>query len=621
MQSEKPAPGILLVGAPQPVEKRPFVLSASQIDVFAGPSGCQAKWGFQYISRLPRRTSESAERGTRLHKIQEAYLKHGLYPADHGEPIARLAMAGWKHLPPREAVDPRMVEGNFSLKRDGIDWTGQIDLLHVSKGRVWVIDHKTTGNPRYALTPTTIRENIQAMLYTWAAGELSGLREIDLRWIYYQTNTTGKTWTTDARISTAEASDFLQKKIDAPAKRAIQLLRERPDPQTLPKNPAACGAYGGCPYAGVPCRLDTKGALTALFGLPSTSEIGSPHMQAPPPGFPPPPPGFPPPNTAPTAPMATPSQQTLGELLGRVQASPPAPPIMAPPADLSAALAAMPPAPPMPPPAPPMPPAPAHIVTPPPENTAPAVPPGTPMAEPPRGTWYRDDYGRDVYGCLHCAAWLLPEQVFASDKAGACPHCTQRVNQFDGGYQAIAQRFNPPPAAAPVASPPAAAPAAAPPVASPPVAAPPVAPGPALPPPPAPPPALGSGEEPPKKRGRPKGSKNAPRGASDSLARVPGPTEIGTLYVGCMPDDESAVPLHDFVTACEALIRTKPEHAALEDWRDVDFGKGPAVLAIAARHVQFGSCDIHVSDARDAAFLAIRGILESFASRIVRATV
>jgi len=603
MQSEKPAEGVLLVGEPRAVETPTFDLSASQIEVFAGPSGCQAKWGFQYISRLPRRESASAQKGTALHKIQERYLKEGLYPADHNDPLSRLAMAGWQHLPPRETVDSRFVEGSFRLARDGVVWRGQIDLLHVSRGRVWVIDHKTTGSPKYALTPGTIRENVQAMLYAWVAGELSGLREIDLRWIYYDTRSENRTWVTDARVSTEEASTFLEKKIDAPAKRAIQLLRERPDPQTLPKNPAACRAYGGCPYAGVPCRLDTSGALTALFGLPATPQIGS-HMQAPPPGFPPPPPGFPPPPPPPgVAPMATPSQTALGDLLSRVQAAPPAPPLVPPTADLATALSAV--APPMPPP----PPAPAHIVSPPPENTPAPIPPQTPTAEPPRGTWFRDDYGRDVYGCLHCPAWLLPEQVFANDKAGACPSCNSRVNQFDGGYQAIAQRFNPPPVAAPPPMPP-----------PPPALAAPEPPPPALPPPP--PPALAapvpSAEE-PKKRGRPKGSKNAPK--ADAAPRVSGPTEIGTLYIGCMPDDESAVSIFDFVSACEGLIRTKPEHAALEDWRDIDYGKGAAVLAIAARHVQFGACDLYVPDARDPAFVALRGVLESFAGRIVRATV
>jgi transcription termination factor NusB len=61
------------------------------------------------------------------------------------------------------------------------------------------------------LTAGTIRENVQAMLYAWVAGELSGLREIDLRWIYYDTRSENRTWVADARVSTEEASAFLEK--------------------------------------------------------------------------------------------------------------------------------------------------------------------------------------------------------------------------------------------------------------------------------------------------------------------------------------------------------------------------------------------------------------------------
>jgi hypothetical protein len=88
-----------------------------------------------------------------------------------------------------------------------------------------------------------------------------------------------------------------------------------------------------------------------------------------------------------------------------------------------------------------------------------------------------------------------------------------------------------------------------------------------------------------------------------------------------MPDDDSSAHFADFVAACEAQIRKAPGFENVADWREIDYGKGAAALVVAARHVPFGACDMHVSDPRNPAFVVLRDTLEALASRVVRATV
>lgn len=159
------------------------------------------------------------------------------------------------------------------LRVHGVLWAGFRDLLvrptradceRLGLGAAskwWLHDYKSTADiARWSLTPDKLRDDVQCNLYGLDACELLDLSEIDARWIYFETKKVRRA----AEVRTVVHADRALEILEPQAKLARE-LDEIDTSAHAPKNPRACGDYGGCPHhisAGGPC--DARRSIGAL---------------------------------------------------------------------------------------------------------------------------------------------------------------------------------------------------------------------------------------------------------------------------------------------------------------------------------------------------------------------
>jgi len=213
------------------------LLSASQFKTF---ESCNRKWGFTYVEGLRQPPTASTQLGTEVHTCAEAWLSSGTFPDLKSKPGAIFA-PGIEHLPkPSKDLE---VESYFEFQGfrgyiDCVDLTGEIPL---------VIDHKTTKNPYYALTPEKLRRDVQAIVYAASIFDrVPNASSLLLRWVYYRT-TTPQAFKVEVKVSRSEIDtafdDILERS------RSVSILREiSTDARGIPRNLNHCNAFGGCPF-------------------------------------------------------------------------------------------------------------------------------------------------------------------------------------------------------------------------------------------------------------------------------------------------------------------------------------------------------------------------------------
>ena len=213
------------------------LLSASQFKTF---ESCNRKWGFTYVEGLRQPPTASTQLGTEVHTCAEAWLSSGTFPDLKSKPGAIFA-PGIEHLPkPSKDLE---VESYFEFQGfrgyiDCVDLTGEIPL---------VIDHKTTKNPYYALTPEKLRRDVQAIVYAASIFDrVPNASSLLLRWVYYRT-TTPQAFKVEVKVSRSEIdtafNDILERS------RSVSILREiSTDARGIPRNLNHCNAFGGCPF-------------------------------------------------------------------------------------------------------------------------------------------------------------------------------------------------------------------------------------------------------------------------------------------------------------------------------------------------------------------------------------
>ena len=309
-------------GAVQPPPPPPAKISASQLDTFAQ---CMAKWGYQYLDGHRPPPHPSAQCGTRVHEILEAWLSRGTPPdpnevlviGDRVYEVGKIALAGLYNLP---APGPHHdVEGEFTVPfMSGYPalWRGFIDssylvhqqatqqdvLLTLSDGaqvlgRVEVVpeilDHKTTTNLDYRKTREDLLTDIQAMIYAWVGlTRVPEAPRVNLRWVYYKTSKPYKSEVTYTTVTREHVMRMLalweELAIAGPLRAKALGLRG----SQLPKNARACGRYGGCPHKDVRCRLtreerieaamSTQPDLVAMINQAKDALAGQPSPPPPP---------------------------------------------------------------------------------------------------------------------------------------------------------------------------------------------------------------------------------------------------------------------------------------------------------------------------------------------------
>lgn len=222
--------------------------SASAVSLFdPGRGGCNRKWYFERVMKVPRAQHPAAVNGQRIHKVLE-----DLYTGALTEIPAVLRPAfdrGHLPTPPAPLVE---VELDFRAIGDRFQigaWraNGRIDLLIREPGCPVVLDLKTSSSYRYSATEETLARDVQAILYSAVAQELTG--EKTSRFGHVQVLTTVRP---DSRLVMVDMPaqhviDQMQGSI-IPAVLAMQDAEHALTVADLPANRGACQSYGGCPF-------------------------------------------------------------------------------------------------------------------------------------------------------------------------------------------------------------------------------------------------------------------------------------------------------------------------------------------------------------------------------------
>jgi len=216
-------------------------VSASQLRLF---SRCPRKWYYQYILGLPSPVGPAAELGKRVHTCLEERLITGEWPRlEVADPkVLAIAKSGEQHLP----TGTVQVEESFSIVPPGspVPFVGFIDVLDPASNAV--IDHKTTGNLRWAKESAELQIDAQAILYSYYAWiELKWEVPIQFRHIYYCTRSPGAI-TTECQFNSIDLTAGMNRFVSQ-ANEMFEVSTCASE-EKVQANTAACGDFGGCPF-------------------------------------------------------------------------------------------------------------------------------------------------------------------------------------------------------------------------------------------------------------------------------------------------------------------------------------------------------------------------------------
>jgi hypothetical protein len=234
------------------------MVSPSQI---ADYNLCQRKWAFKTIAKVDVPQHPSAEMGTIVHAILEAWLRDAtppnVKPPRKGESkldkAARIAARMIKHLPP---PGTGVVERQFFLRsRRGHIYTGKIDWSGYFDAWPTVIDHKTTGDLNYAKTETSLHEDVQATIYALAGFAGFGVDSLVLFWNYGTTKgRDSQTRPVKSGFRLPVVAEKFECSIEPVVAEMLGHRYAKTSPYDLPANESACDAFGGCPHRNIRCN-------------------------------------------------------------------------------------------------------------------------------------------------------------------------------------------------------------------------------------------------------------------------------------------------------------------------------------------------------------------------------
>lgn len=222
-------------------DKNVIYLSASQLKT---AQLCKRKWAFEKIDKAPRTTNAAAELGQRVHTILEAWRRDNT-PPDLKSLEGKIAAQGLTHLPPPSSTET--VEQYFEMADGQLNWRGFIDLYDAERGII--LDYKTTGWLRYALTPQKLVLDIQANIYAENYfRERPGASSVELRWIYFGTKLDGA-FSVNATLERDTCAENHTRAIKQ-GERLLSLTEQHSEASTVhvqfPNE--GCNAFGGCPF-------------------------------------------------------------------------------------------------------------------------------------------------------------------------------------------------------------------------------------------------------------------------------------------------------------------------------------------------------------------------------------
>ena len=250
-------------------------LSPSSIERGDGSTGCQRKWWYKYVGKVPDVERASQIVGTQAHAELAQFAKTGV---DVLGPVARRA----KPMVPR--VPGLLIEHPIAtsleaapVRLDGIPLVGYVDLAHDSRENrggsdieetldpedtVEVLDYKTASSDRYYKSGDELRRSVQMVTY----GEffrLFGAKWLRLSHVYIRTDAPKPAAKRTVLVPAQEVADRFGSFV--PAARLLRQAARAATADDVEPNLSACSAYGGCQHRSY-CTAAAKHSLSRLFG-------------------------------------------------------------------------------------------------------------------------------------------------------------------------------------------------------------------------------------------------------------------------------------------------------------------------------------------------------------------
>lgn len=226
--------------------------SASQVEAFLR---CHRYWFNKSVLKLPEPFSAPAQKGTRVHKISEYWLKSGLLSQPPGttDEDMEIAQVAITHMPKRGPE--LLIEHEFELPTypGGPIWLGYIDLVDPRQDPIQVLDHKTRSDFRYCLKPNDLLKSVQMTSYAKWAMDHFKRDEVLVGHKYVCTKRTKTPPHYKTLLVTAIANRKQVEAVWAELMPVVAAMMEwrKLAPATaddLEPNTASCGAYGGCAF-------------------------------------------------------------------------------------------------------------------------------------------------------------------------------------------------------------------------------------------------------------------------------------------------------------------------------------------------------------------------------------
>ncbi len=231
-----------------------------------GRSGCNRKWGFDKINRVPRAVNPVLEFGKTGHKHAEAWISKGTASPDtpEGNTFKLGIKKGWLPAPKTKGVYTEEVfTREMHEVADDLMFIGYIDVVDMrDPEHVIVTDHKFTKDLRYAMDKKELSKNIQSVGYARIIFDETEAQRVTARWIYYcatQPQSKPGLPLKPRKPKTAKKVEFtFHRGVDFETQwqRVVEVFRgiyhaknTVKEAHELEPNPRACGAYGGCPFA------------------------------------------------------------------------------------------------------------------------------------------------------------------------------------------------------------------------------------------------------------------------------------------------------------------------------------------------------------------------------------
>ena len=229
---------------------------------------CKRKWAFSKINRLVEPTSLKQAFGTAGHAQLEKWLKEGKAP--NKTPAGQVALQGiqegWLPTPSKKLKVEHKFDFSIITKEDyQVRMLGYIDCFDPADSLV--IDHKFTGDLKWAMTPDQLQLDPQAIIYSRFAHDELKQSNIKVRWLYYRfiwpTKKPGGSKKVEHLFDwdSPDLQHMWNKILRICDEIAIAKLNWKNAEADAPATLDACSAFGGCFFRHNGCSADRDAPL------------------------------------------------------------------------------------------------------------------------------------------------------------------------------------------------------------------------------------------------------------------------------------------------------------------------------------------------------------------------